>query len=136
MIALTNAAPAPGHTSRALFAVRLIPLPVHAALRMLTGLATMLAPFALGFEAPAMVMAVLVGALVTGVALSTVADERGRTALPVSAVHALDYGLALGLLAVAAVVAGAGDTVAGSALGAIALVQLAGNAMTTYTARG
>lgn len=117
-------------------AVGLIPLPIHAALRMLTGLLTMLAPFVVGFEAPAMVMSVLVGAVVTGVALSAVADERGRTALPVSALHTLDYGLVLGLFAVALVVAVAGDTVAGVVLAAIAAVQLTGNLLTSYSLRG
>lgn len=113
-----------------------IPLPVHTALRMLTGMLTMLAPFAGGFEAPALVMAVAIGAIVTGVALTAVVDENGRSALSVATLHTLDYGLALGLLAVAVLVAAAGDTVAGVVLAAIALVQLAGNALTTYRLRG
>ncbi len=116
-------------------AVRLIPLPVHAALRMATGLLTMLAPFVAGFEAPAMIMAVLVGAIVTGVSLSAVVDDAGRTALPVSALHALDYGLVLGLLAVAAILGLDGDTTAASVLTAIALVQLVGNLLTKYSLR-
>ncbi len=116
--------------------VALIPLPIHAALRMLTGLATMLAPFVVGFQAPAMVMSVLVGAVVTGVALSAVVDERGRLAMPISALHTLDYGLALGLLAVGAVVLVAGDAAAGFVLGTIALVQLVGNLLTSYSLRG
>lgn len=112
-----------------------IPLPVHTALRMLTGLLTMLAPFVAGFEPPALVMAVAIGAIVTGVALTAVVDENGRSAMSVATLHTLDYGLALGLLAVAVLVAAAGDLVAGVVLGAIGLVQTAGNALTTYSLR-
>ncbi len=117
-------------------AIRLIPLPVHAALRMATGLLTMLAPFVAGFEPPAMLMAVMVGAVVTGIALFGVVEDDGRTALPVSALHTLDYGLVLGLFGVAAVVALGGDQTAGAVLLAIAAVQLAGNLLTKYSLRG
>ena len=116
-------------------AFRLIPLPVHSALRMATGLFTMLVPFLAGFAAPAMVMSVLVGALVTGVALCGVVEDDGLTALPVSTLHTLDYGLVLGLFGVAAVVAVDGDTAAGGILLAIATVQLFGNLLTKYSLR-
>lgn len=117
-------------------AIRLIPLPIHSALRMATGLLTMLVPFLAGFGAPAMVMSVLVGALVTGVALCGVVEEDGRTALPVSTLHTLDYGLVLGLFGVAAVVAIDGDATAGGILLAIAVVQFVGNLLTKYSLRG
>jgi hypothetical protein len=116
-------------------AVRRIPLPLHAALRMVTGLLTMLVPFLAGFDAPAMLMAVAIGAAVTGVALSAVADERGRTALPLGTLHTLDYGLVIGLFLVAVIVAAAGDQTAGVVLTAIAAVQLVGNALTRYSLR-
>ena len=116
-------------------AFRLIPLPVHAALRMATGLLTMLVPFLAGFEAPAMVMAVAVGALVTGVSLCAVVEDDGHTALSVSTLHTLDYGLVLGLFGVAAVVSFDGDTTAGAVLLAVAVVQLVGNLLTKYSLR-
>lgn len=117
-------------------AVRLLPLPIHAALRMATGLFTMLVPFLAGFDEPAMLMSVVIGSLVVGVSLSAVVDEGGRSAISVATLHTLDYGLVLGLLAVAVVVATAGDTTAGAVLAAIALVQLVGNTITKYSLRG
>lgn len=116
-------------------ALRLIPLPIHAALRMMTGILTMAAPFVFGFDAPATLVAVVLGALVTGVALGAVVDERGHTALPISTIHTFDYGTVFGTLGASVVLGAAGDAVAGVTLAAIALVQLGGNVLTKYTAR-
>jgi hypothetical protein len=119
----------------AMTAIRLIPLPVHAALRLATGLVTMAAPFVFGLTPAAAVVAVLVGAVVAGIALSATPDERGRTSLPISTLHAFDYGAALGLLGAAAVLGLAGDGAAFVVLAAIAAVQLIGNLTTRYSAR-
>lgn len=116
-------------------AIRLIPLPIHAALRMLTGLVLMAAPFVLGLSAAATVSAVVIGALVTGVSLMAVGDDHGRTALPVSTIHAFDYGTVLGTFGGAVVLGLAGDPLAAVVLAGIALVMLVGNLLTTYSAR-
>lgn len=116
-------------------ALRLIPLPIHAALRMFTGLLTMAAPFLFGFDVPATVMAVVIGSLVVGVALTATPDERGLTPLPVSALHALDWATVIALMATAAAVATDGDDHAGIVLTVIAAVQLAGNLTTRYSLR-
>jgi hypothetical protein len=50
-------------------AFRLFSLPAHGALEMLVGLALMFAPFVLGFGDTAMLLSVVLGALLTGVAL-------------------------------------------------------------------
>lgn len=115
--------------------VRLIPLPIHAALRMATGLLTMVIPFIVGFGPAATVVAAVVGAVVTGVALTGITDERGLTALPVSTIHAFDYASALGLLGLAGLLGFDGDLVATVTLSAIALVWLVGNMLTRYSLR-
>jgi hypothetical protein len=122
------------NTPWALTALRLIPLPVHAALRMATGLFTMAAPFLAGFGVQATLLSVVIGAVVVGVALAATPDERGLTPVPVSALHAADWGTVLALLLSATVVA-AGDRRAGVVLVAIALAQLMGNLTTRYDER-
>ncbi len=78
-------------------AFRLIPFHAHGALEFLVGLATMVAPFALGFTPAGTVVAVAVGATLVGLALGSTTDERGVPAVSISTHHAADYGLALGL---------------------------------------
>ena len=117
-------------------ASRLIPFGTHGALELLVGLATMVAPFVFGFSAAAGVVAVVVGAALVGLSLSSTTDERGRPALPVSMHHAADYGIAFGLAGSAALLAVAGDALAGLVLAVIAATHLALNSMTRYSARG
>lgn len=116
-------------------ALRLIPLPVHATLRLMTGLLTMVVPFLAGFETPATIMAIVVGAFAVGIALVEQPDERGLTALPVSALHAADWATVLTVTFTAALVAADGDRRAGLVLAAIGLLQLAGNLTTRYSLR-
>lgn len=123
------------NTAEALTALRLIPLPVHAALRMMTGLLTMAAPFLVGFGTTATLLAIVIGAVVVGVALTATPDERGQLPLPVDAVHAADWMTVFALLGAAIVVAADGDSRAGGVLVAIALLQLAGNLTTRYSLR-
>ena len=115
--------------------IRLIPLPIHAALRMVTGILTMAAPFLFGFGPAAAVVAVVLGAVVTGVALSGVGDDRGRATVPISTIHAFDYGIVLGTLGAAIVLGAGGDDVAAVVLSAIALIELGGNMLTKYSSR-
>jgi hypothetical protein len=116
-------------------ALRLIPFPVHAALRLITGLLTMVVPFLAGFEAPATVMAIVLGAFTVGVALVEQPDERGLVPVPVSALHAADWATVLAVTFTAALVAADGDRHAGLVLAAIGLLQLAGNLTTRYSLR-
>jgi len=69
-------------------------------------------------------------------ALSSLVDDSGRTAVPVSTLHAADYGLAIGLAGAAVIVASSGDEVAGAAFGVLALLQFALNLTTRYSLRG
>ncbi len=117
-------------------ASRLIPFGTHGALELLVGLATMVAPFVFGFSAAAGVIAVVVGAALVGLSLSSTTDERGRPALSVSMHHAADYGIAFGLAGSATLVALAGDPIAGLVLAIIAATHLALNSVTRYSARG
>lgn len=121
----------------AMTAFRLIPLPVHAALEMVTGLMTMAAPFALGFGPAATVVAVFAGAIIFGIALSAATGETsGRGTMAIGTHHAADYGIAIGLTGAAALVAFDGDPRAGMVLAALALVQFALNLTTRYSMRG
>jgi hypothetical protein len=117
-------------------AMRLISLPVHAALEMLVGLVLMAAPVALSLSPAAAVVGVVAGAVIVGIALSTTdAEIDGRRPMSVATHHGLDYGLATGLLGTAAVVGFAGDRHAAALFGVIALAQLALNLTTRYSRR-
>ena len=109
-------------------ALRLIPLPLHSALEMLVGLVLISAPFALGLSTPALVVGVLVGALVAGIALHAMEPSS------IAAHHAADHGIAVGV-AGAAIVFAATDTGAAILFGAAAATQLALNLTTRYSAR-
>ena len=120
----------------AMTAMRLIPLSLHSAFQMAFGMATMASPFVLPFGTAATLIAVIVGAVLVGVALASVTDERGHIAVHVSTVHAADYGIAIGLFGAAAIVAADGDQVAGMAFAVLAALQLALNLTTRYSLRG
>ena len=111
-------------------ALRLIPLPIHAALEMLAGLALGVAPFVLGLGTPAAIVGVVAGALVVGMALQSV-DETLNLALH----RAADQGLALGLVIAAAVMAASGYGEAAVLFAAVAGAHLLLIASTRYTAR-
>ena len=114
-------------------AFRLISLPAHGAMELLVGLALMASPFVLGFSAAAIVMAVLVGAIVSGLALSAAVADTG--AIDIAAHYTYDLALAVGALGAGIVFALAGDgAAAGTLLGAgVALLGL--NLTTRYSAR-
>lgn len=116
-------------------ALRLVPLPIHGALEMLGGLVLMIAPFFLGFGAAASVVGVVVGALAVGLALQSIDTGRAGDRVVLTGHHAADYGLALGLLGAAAVVGIAGDGIAATFFGAMAIAQLLLNATTRYSVR-
>ena len=116
----------------AMTTLRLVPLPVHGALEMLVGLALMVAPFVLGLTTAGMIVVVVVGAVVVGLALQSIETDRGP--VYVSAHYAADHGLVLGMAA-AAIVLSATDNAAALVLGTAAAVQLALNLTTRYSAR-
>jgi hypothetical protein len=115
-------------------ALRLIPLPVHSALEMLLGIVVGIAPFALGLSAPAMIVGVVVGALIAGLALQSL-DTGDGSATPIAAHLAGDQGLSLGLGIAAAAMAVGGDERAGALFAAAAVAQLALILVTRYSAR-
>lgn len=115
--------------------LRRIPVALHTALRLATGLVTIAVPFVAGFAALPMVLAVVLGTLVVGVSLAAVgAEQADRSALPAPALEALDHGLVVALMLVAVAVAALGAGFAAVILAGIALVQLFGNLTTDYTA--
>jgi hypothetical protein len=100
---------------------------------MLAGLLLMAAPFVLGLSTVGIVAGVVVGALVTGLALQSL-DTGPRGALPVSAHLAADQGLVLGM-AVSALVLATEDAGAATLFAVAALVQLALTVTTRYSHR-
>ena len=112
-------------------ALRLIPLPIHAALEMLLGLALGIAPFALGMSTAAAFLGVIAGVLVVGLALQSIEDENPRIAAHLAA----DQGVALGLAAAAVIVATTGDPSAAVLFAAAAAAQLTLILATRYSTR-
>jgi hypothetical protein len=112
----------------AMTATRTISLPTHGALELLTGLAAMLLPLALGLTPAGTIISGLIGALAVGLALDATAPAR------VSAHHAFDYGLAFGAVLAALLLALSGDGAAALLLGALGLAQLGLNGATRYSA--
>lgn len=115
-------------------ALRLVSLPLHSALELLAGLALMVAPFVLGASTAGMVAGVAVGALAVGLALQGLETSADRSAVSVSAHHAADFGLALGM-AGAALVLAFEDVTASTIFGVAALAQLTLNLTTRYSQR-
>ena len=111
--------------------LRLVPLATHSALELLIGMALMVAPFALGLSAPAMVAGVAIGAVIVGRALQSVDPGPSHS---VAAHHAADHGFAVGLAAAAALL-WATDAAAAILFGAAAVLQVGLNLTTRYTAR-
>jgi hypothetical protein len=98
---------------------------------MLVGIATMAAPFLLGFGTAGGIAALLIGLVIVGAALNTI-DTRQ---INVGAHYALDHVMALAMLLVAlALGIFAGDRHATAYLAAAAVVQLGLNVTTRYTA--
>ncbi|HEY3190495.1 MAG TPA: hypothetical protein VGJ70_23590 [Solirubrobacteraceae bacterium] len=113
-------------------AFRLISLSAHGALELLIGVALLAAPFTLGFGAAGTLIAVVVGALTIGMALSAaVADIE---AIDIAAHYAYDIGLAIGLVGAAVVLAITGDGPAAAVFLGAALAQLALTVTTRYSA--
>jgi hypothetical protein len=108
-------------------------LAVHGAIELIVGFALIGIAFALGFQAPGLIVSVVLGAALIGIAIASTSAS-GRGSLPPS-VHAdVDLGMALGLLAAAVVLGFGGQGIAFIALIAGGLVQLTLTALTRYGA--
>ena len=117
---------------------RLIPLPIHAALEVALASVVMAVPFALGFDASALVVALAIGMLMMGTGLAAAAQISGRGgpgALRVSAHVDVDLGLALASSLAALVFAIGGDVGAAGLLVAVAAAQGLLAVTTRYSAR-
>ena len=110
---------------------RLISLPLHSAIEIALATAVMAAPFVFGLGPAALVTAVVIGALLMGLALG--ASGTGRGSIPVSAHAAYDSGIAFGLVAAGVMLGFAGDGTALLVLVAAGVLQMALNVATRYS---
>jgi hypothetical protein len=117
---------------------RLVPLPIHAALEVALASIVVALPFALGFEASALVVAAVVGVLMMGIGLAAATQTSGRGgpgALRVSAHADVDLGLALASALAALVFAIGGDVGAAGLFVAVGAAQGLLVVTTRYSAR-
>jgi hypothetical protein len=117
-------------------AIRLVPFPIHIALRLATAIATLVAPFVIGFSPAGTVVAVGVGAIVVGSTLRGIPNERGQIPYAISDIHAFEWGAVIGLFGASIVLGLSGDSAALLTLGTIAALQTLGNLTTRYSVRG
>jgi hypothetical protein len=108
-----------------------IPLTMHAAIESIAAPALMAAPFVLGFDQAAAVVAFVLGAMLLGLALPVVAPGRG---VPLSAHAGFDYGLAVvAVIAGLAIAIGTGDWSAGIFLVGFGAFQVGLTASTRFS---
>jgi hypothetical protein len=112
---------------------RQISADMRSGLLMVLGAALMAAPFAAGAGSAALVSGVFIGALAISLGIAGTAGN-GRGTIPVSAQHAYDFGLALGLLLSAVAFGVAGDSVALITFAAAGLGALLIGSLTRYSA--
>ena len=97
---------------------------LNAVLETILAPVLIVAPFALGFSAPALVASVVLGFIMMGAALSTGAALAGQDGgLRVSAHASLDLGLAVAAAVCTFAFGFTGDPVAGLFFGAVAILQ-------------
>lgn len=105
---------------------------LHAAVEILVASALIGIPFAIGLSLDATITAVVLGAVLFGLAL-TATDHQGRGTLPISAHAAYDSAIALVLIGAAVAFGVAGQHTALAFLLAAGTAQLVLNALTRYT---
>ena len=108
-----------------------ISYPLHAALELITAVALIVVPFALGMSLDATLTAGVLGVALFGLAVSATASE-GRGTLPISAHAAYDAAVALVLVGAAVVFGFSGQPTALVFLLAAGTAQLTLNALTRY----
>ncbi len=109
-----------------------VPFSLHAALELVTAIALILVPFAIGLSLNATITAAVVGLVLFGLAVSGTATE-GRGTLPLSAHAAYDAGVALVLIGAAIVFGVIGEAPALAFLLAAGVAQLTLNGFTRYS---
>ena len=117
---------------------RLIPLPVHAAFEVALASIVIATPFWLGFDAAALVVAVVIGVLMMGAGLAATGQISGRGGsgtLRVSAHADVDLGLALSSALAGLVFATGGEVAAAGLFVAAAAAQGLLAVTTRYSAR-
>lgn len=114
--------------------IRRIPFAAHGAVEFPLGLALMAAPFLLGAEPVAAAIAVVLGVLIAGVALTSIGGARGSS-IPLSAHESYDQALALGGAgsAIALAVVGHGPVALAVLVASLALLAL--SLSTRYSGR-
>ena len=117
---------------------RLVPLPIHAALEVALAPIVIAAPFALGLDAGAYVVALIIGVLLMGTGLATTTLLSGRTR-PRGCGSRRTFDVALGIALAAAVSALAfaimGEMLAAGFFATIAIAQGLLAVTTRYSAR-
>jgi len=105
---------------------------MHAAVELMTAIALIVAPFALGLSLDATIAAAGIGFMLLGLALSAT-DTDGRGTLPISAHATYDAAIALVLLAMAVIFGLAGEPLALAVLLVAGVAQLVLNGFTRYS---
>ena len=108
-----------------------VPYPLHAALELVTAVALIAVPFAIGLSFDATLTAGIIGVVLFGLAVSATGDGRGS--LPISAHAAYDAAVAFVLIGAAAVFGIAGQETALAFLLAAGIAQLLLNSLTHYS---
>ena len=117
---------------------RLVPLPIHAALEVALAPIVIAAPFALGLDGGAYVVALIIGVLMMGTGLATTTLLSGRggpSGLRVSAHVDVDLGIALAAAFSALAFASTGELVAAGFFATVAVMQGLLTVTTRYSAR-
>jgi hypothetical protein len=109
-----------------------VPFALHAALELITAVALLAVPFAIGLSIDATLTAGVLGMVLFGLAVSAT-DSDGRGTLPVSAHATYDAAVALVLVGSAVVFGVIGETPALVLLLTAGIVQLVLNGFTRYT---
>ncbi len=105
---------------------------LHAALELITAVALLAAPFALGLSLDATITAGVIGIVLFGLAVSAT-DSEGRGTLPISAHATYDAAVALVLMGAAVVFGIAGEIPALALLLSAGVAQLTLNGFTRYS---
>jgi hypothetical protein len=105
---------------------------LHAAIELVTAVALLVVPFAIGMSTNAAITAAVLGAALFGLAISATGDD-GRGTLPVSAHAAYDAAVALVLVGSAVIFGLSGEPTALAFLLAAGTAQLTLNTLTRYS---
>jgi hypothetical protein len=105
---------------------------LHAALELMTAVALIAVPFAIGLSLNATITAAVIGIVLFGLAVSAT-DSAGRGTLPISAHATYDAAVALVLVGAAVVFGLAGEAPALALLLAAGIAQLTLNGFTRYS---